>query len=337
MFNYFNKKIYSLITFCFFVNISLFYLYNKEIYYSIFLEQTFDWYQIMSKNILLSCNGYYCESPLIPFVANIFNLYTDSVIYNAFNVSLIFILLNINIYLINKYYNFFVALILLLYLLLTIHFKQMFIWVNFPDIELILMSTLAFIMLENNYRDHKKIIAYVIICLPLLHFTLSIFIVCGAVLLLNIYNNNYYKSIFFINNFLIGSLILILFLLFSKEASSSFIDQNRLGTLLFNFISIVSRSGLFKVNLLFETIPIFALLVFIISYILRYQIFILLTMLLIFGLLLQFVATDEVRIFRTFFIPVSFYGFLLLIHNDNFIPKFKKNLLLLLNKSRSII
>jgi len=322
--NYSFKKIFSLVFFCLVANLSLIYLYNDEIYSSIFFEKKFDWYRIMSKEILLKCGGYYCESPLIPFIGNIFNLYRDNILYNSFNVSLIFILLNINIYFLNKCYNLLVSFALILYLLLAIHFKQMFVWVNFPDIELILMSTLAFVLLENNYQNNKKFLALIIILIPLLHFTLSIFVIAGAVLLMNIYNNNYNKSIFFINNFLIGAFILILFVIFSTEQHASYIDQNRITTLIYNFSSIIKRSGLFKVDLLFETIPVIVFLVLTISFFVRFEIFLLLTLMLIFGLLLQLVATDEVRIFRTFFIPISFYACLLLIHNEIFNSKFKR-------------
>ena len=115
-----------------------------------------------------------------------------------------------------------------------------------------------------------------------------------------------------------------LFVIFSTEQHASYIDQNRITTLIYNFSSIIKRSGLFKVDLLFETIPVIVFLVLTISFFVRFEIFLLLTLMLIFGLLLQLVATDEVRIFRTFFIPISFYACLLLIHNENFNSKFKR-------------
>ena len=126
MFLYYSNKKAQLIFYLFIINLSLIYLYGNDIYQSIFFEKNFDWYREMSRSIFFKCGGYYCESPLIPIIANLLNLYETQERYNFFNVILIFLLLNINKYLLNKYYSFFKSMLLIIYLLFTLHLKSMF-------------------------------------------------------------------------------------------------------------------------------------------------------------------------------------------------------------------
>jgi len=284
-----------------FISVALITFFYEKHINSLKIENGFDWYRIMSVNIFLKCNEYYCESFLIPLLSNILNLNNNYIQYtNANIIYYIFVGSFFNIFILYKE-NIKIALFSIFIIQSSIFYNLYFLQPNFPDFIFIYCSVFSIYC-------YLKFDKYIYFLLPFsLHPTLALFILfflIAIILLEKPSKKNHITLINLINITALGFMLSKIYLLLVDSSGY----ESRFKFIINNFHLLNQKSGLLNANL-FDTlnyITIGCLLFYLIlnkSRIKIIQLFFVITI----GLILEFLSFDPIRIYRTFTTPLLFY------------------------------
>jgi hypothetical protein len=263
--------------------------------------ENFDWYRLMSVNLFTSCNYYFCESILIPFAANILNLNRSFAEFTSFNFVISYCLILATSFTAMNYLGKLGGLILMVYILISIHLNLFFSSPNFPDLSFIFLFLIGYLLFPKN----KSLALILFIASFTAHPTLAITVFLFAWLYILTTKDDAQSRAFLIvipKALLAGFLICKFYLaMFQLEHSES-----RLSYLVDNFQNILNTSSLLTTPI-YNTIPISGCIyiIAVFTWQKNFQLLIWLFAALCLGLLLQYISLDEIRIFRTFFVTTS--------------------------------
>lgn len=279
---------------------AIFLLYKDEIITG-FSASNFDWYRKMSQNIFIKCDGYYCESILIPFLAYIGNFNENFIQYTKFNLalnyfSICYFALFTYIKLSRK-----LAILAISYTVLSLHLKIGFLEPNFPDIIFIVVAISSYIAIKSSSQASIPLV----ICSYLLHPTLAI-LVFGTTLFIYLSNSKSKEDRAAMVRILLYSIIGFFTVKIYMFLINSGTSESRASFLIDNMKHIIDHSALMSVPMVstVNTLPLIGIFFYFIYTGRRRAIIYTFTVALL-GLTFQFFALDPVRIFRCYFIPVS--------------------------------
>ncbi len=263
--------------------------------------ENFDWYRLMSVNLFISCNYYFCESILIPFAANILNLNQSFAEFTSFNFVVTYCLIFATSFTALNFLGKSSGLVLMIYVLISIHLNLYFSSPNFPDLPFIFLFLIGYLL----FHKYKSLALILFIASFTAHPTLAITVFLFTWLYILITKNDGQSREILITipkAFIAGFMVCKFYLaMFQLEH-----NESRLSYLIDNFQKILNASALLT-SPIYKTIPVLGCL-FIIAILTWQKSFHLLVWLLVaicVGLLLQYVSLDEIRIFRTFFTATS--------------------------------
>jgi hypothetical protein len=276
-------------------------LYSLQAMKNGLLAENFDWYRLMSVNLFTSCNYYFCESILIPFLAYVLNLNRSFAVFTLFNFALSYCLILATSFTALNYLGKSGGLVLMVYVLISIHLNLFFSSPNFPDLSFIFLFLIGYLLFPKN----KTLALILFIASFTAHPTLAIVVFLFIWLyIVTIKDDDQSRELLIaipavsIAGYMVCQFYLAMFQLEHNES--------RLSYLIDNFQNILNSSALLS-SPIHKTIPILGCLYIIIIFIWQknFQLLAWLFVALCLGLLLQYVSLDEIRIFRTFFITTS--------------------------------
>lgn len=263
--------------------------------------ENFDWYRLMSVNLFTSCNYYYCESILIPFFANVLNLNQSFLEFTLFNFVISYCLILLASFFALDYLGRTKGLILIVYLLISIHLDLFFSSPNFPDLAFIFLFLIGYLLFPKNQSLALVILIASFTAHPTIAITVFLF---TWLYILTTKDDAYSRELLIaIPKALIIGFITCKFYLVMFQLEHS---ESRLSFLVDNFQKILNTSALLTIPI-YKTIPILGCM-YIIFVLFCQKSFQLMAWLLVafsFGIFLQYISLDEIRIFRTFFVATS--------------------------------
>jgi hypothetical protein len=263
--------------------------------------ENFDWYRLMSVNLFTSCNYYFCESVLIPFAANILNLNRSFAEFTSFNFVISYCLILATSFTALSYLGKLGGLVLMVYVLISIHLNLFFSSPNFPDLLFIFLFLIGYLVIPKN----KSLGLILFIASFTAHATLAItvFLFTWLYILATKDDDQSRELLIAIPKALIAGFIICKFYLAMFQLEH---NESRLSYLVDNFQKILNTSALLTTPI-YQTIPILGCLyiIAILTWQKNFQLLAWLLVALCLGLLLQYISLDEIRIFRTFFTATS--------------------------------
>lgn len=263
--------------------------------------ENFDWYRLMSVNLFTNCNYYFCESILIPFAANVLNLNRSFAEFTSFNFVISYCLIFVTSFAALNYLGKLGGLVLMVYVLISIHLNLFFSSPNFPDFCFIFLFLIGYLAIPKN----KSLGLILFIASFTAHPTLAItvFLFTWLYLLTTKDDDQSRELLIAIPKALIVGFIICKFYLVMFQLEHS---ESRLSYLVDNFQKILNTSALFTTPI-YKTISILGCLyiVAILTWQKNFQLLAWLLVAFCTGLLLQYISLDEIRIFRTFFTATS--------------------------------
>lgn len=263
--------------------------------------ENFDWYRLMSINLFISCNYYFCESILIPFTANVFNLNRSFAEFTIFNYVISYcLILATSIIALNSLGKL-RGLTVMAYVLISIHLNLYFSNPNFPDLAFIFLFLIGYLLFPKN----RSLALVLFIAGFTAHPTLamSVFLFTWLYILMTKDDNQSRELLIAIPKALITGFVICKFYLSMFQLEH---NESRLSYLVDNFQKILNTSALLTTPI-YKTIPILACLYIttILGWQKNFQLLSWLLVALCLGILLQYISLDEIRIFRTFFTATS--------------------------------
>jgi len=263
--------------------------------------ENFDWYRLMSVNLFTSCNYYFCESILIPFAANILNLNRSFAEFTSFNFLISYCLILATSFTAMNYLGKLCGLVLMVYVLISIHLNLFFSSPNFPDLSFIFLFLIGYLLFPKN----KSLALILFIASFTAHPTLAItvFLFIWLYIVTTKDDDQSRELLIVIPKALLAGFLICKFYLAMFQLEHS---ESRLSYLVDNFQNIVNTSALLTTPI-YNTISLSGC-IYIIAIFIWQKNYHLLTWLLTalcFGLILQYISLDEIRIFRTFFTATS--------------------------------
>jgi hypothetical protein len=276
-------------------------LYSLQAMKNGLLAENFDWYRLMSVNLFTSCNYYFCESILIPFLANVLNLNRSFAVFTSFNFVLSYCLILATSFTALNCLGKSGGLVLMVYVLISIHLNLFFSSPNFPDLSFIFLFLIGYLQ----FRKNKTLALILFIASFTAHPTLAItvFLFIWLYILITRDDNQSRELLIAIPAVSIAGFVMCKFYLAMFQLEH---NESRLSYLIDNFQNILNSSALLTAPI-HKTIPILGCLCIITIFIWQknFQLLAWLFVALCLGLLLQYISLDEIRIFRTFFITTS--------------------------------
>ena len=276
-------------------------LYSLEAMENGLHAKNFDWYRLMSVNLFTSCNYYFCESVLIPFAANILNLNRSFAEFTSFNFIISYCLIFATSFTALSYLGKLSGLVLMIYVLISIHLNLFFSSPNFPDLSFIFLFLIGYLVIPKN----KSLALILFIASFTAHPTLAITVFLFVWLyILTIKDDDQSRELLMtIPKALIAGFVICKFYLVMFQLEH---NESRLSFLVDNFQKILNTSALLTTPI-YKTISILGILyiIVILTWQKSFQLLAWLLVALCLGLLLQYISLDEIRIFRTFFTATS--------------------------------
>lgn len=263
--------------------------------------ENFDWYRLMSVNLFTSCNYYFCESILIPFGAYVLNLNRSFAEFTLFNFVISYCLILATSFTALNYLGKLGGLVLMIYVLISLHLNLFFSSPNFPDLSFIFLFIIGYLFFPKN----KSLALTLFIASFTAHPTLAItvFLFTWLYILISKDNDQSRGLLIAIPKALIAGFAICKFYLAMFQLEHG---ESRLSYLIDNFQKILNTSALLTTPI-YKTIPILGCLYIIVILIWQknFQLLGWLLVALCLGLILQYISLDEIRIFRTFFTATS--------------------------------
>ncbi|MBU3610991.1 hypothetical protein ICN32_10545 [Polynucleobacter wuianus] len=280
---------------------SVIYFLNASAMSAGFNATKFDWYRTMSKQFFIRCDGYYCESIFIPFIGYVTNFNQSFIAYTKLNFSLLYGAIAIFTFLTLIKFNLKLAAIIISYVLFSLHFYLNFTSPNFPDLLFILTVIGSYQAIILNSR----LALWLVVISFMLHPTLAALIYASffVYLLGSSTTKNDRLGMLKVGIYSVIGFFIIKVYLFLIITDGS---ESRLSYLVENWGHVIKNSALLSapISSTLNTAPLMGL-ICLLSIMKKWGAIIFILVALLLGLILQFIALDEVRIFRCYFVPIS--------------------------------